>query len=191
MEGAVQGRALFSPGEPALLGGSGVPEDTPADCRPGLSDHGRGTGRRTDRTPGAPGAGCTPAPDLRVDARRTGHLAPDGGAPVQGLCRLQPGAGQRGLRTCGREPFCPSESGTSTHPGTARAAAACGAVCVACVGLSVSWGGVCVAWGENGERVWWPQDEQLSSGDRRCYHCYCWFSSSLCKRSRSLYGQSC
>src|SRR2546428_11501685 len=145
MEGAVQGRALFSPGEPALLGGSGVPEDTPADCRPGLSDHGRGTSRRADRTPGAPGAGCTPAPDPRLDARRTGHLAPDGGAPLQGLCRLQPGAGQRCPGTGGRDPLCSHEFSASTHPAGEGATAPCGTEYPDHGSLSDTQGSVCMA----------------------------------------------
>src|SRR4029450_8014897 len=101
MEGPVQGGALFSSGEPALLGDPVVPEDPAADYGPGLSDYGRSTDCRADRTPGAPGAGCTPATDHRIDARRTGYLAPDRSASLQGLYRLQPGAGQRCPRTGG------------------------------------------------------------------------------------------
>ena len=57
MEGAVEGGALLSPGEPALFGDPVVSEDPAADCRSGVADDGRGAGRWADRTSGAPGVG--------------------------------------------------------------------------------------------------------------------------------------
>ncbi|MGB9888013.1 MAG: IS1634 family transposase, partial [Moorellales bacterium] len=130
-------KGQHTPGEPTLPGGPPVPEDASADCRLGLPDYGGGFGRRADRAPGTPGAGRASPAHRRVDARRAGQLAPDGGTPLQGLCRLQPGAGQRrGGASC-RDPLRPPELCPGSDLEGLGASPASSNLCPACPGLKV------------------------------------------------------